>query len=113
MKSKGVFTGLMVISMFLRAEEGLLGSRKYGDYEKPQTCQSCHTDIYYQWDQAMMSKSYTHHWDEIEYFDLAVAHAQKVPELKPVVDGCNGCHTTGLSGGRCDPSETAGRFKGQ
>jgi hypothetical protein len=93
MKSKGVFAGLMVVSMLLRADEGLLGSRKYEDYEKPQACQSCHTDIYYQWDQAMMSKSYTHHWDEIEYFDLAVAHAQKAPELKPVVDGCNGCHT--------------------
>ncbi len=41
----------------------------------------------------MMSQAYTHHWDEIEYFDLAVAHAEKVPELKDVVDGCNGCHT--------------------
>ena len=53
----------------------LLGSGQYSSYE------------------AMMSKAYTHHWDEIEYFDLAVAHAEKVPELKPVVDGCNGCHT--------------------
>ena len=70
-----------------------LGSRKYDDFEKAETCKACHTDIYWQWDQSMMSKAYTHHWDEIEYFDLAVAHAEKVPELKPVVDGCNGCHT--------------------
>ncbi|MBN2102822.1 NapC/NirT family cytochrome c [bacterium] len=74
------------------AGKGLLGTRKYNDYEKPEACQSCHTDIYFQWDQSMMSKSYTHHWDEIEYFDLAVAHAEKRPDLKPVVDGCNGCH---------------------
>jgi len=40
-----------------------------------------------------MSQAYTHHWDEIEYFDLAVQHARINPELKPVVDGCNGCHT--------------------
>ena len=40
----------------------------------------------------MMSQAYTHHWDEIEYFDLAVAHAKAKPEIKDVVDGCNGCH---------------------
>jgi len=72
--------------------EALLGTRSYDDYEKPEACKSCHTDIFFQWDQAMMSKSYTHHWDEIEYFDLAIPHAEKVPELKPVADGCNGCH---------------------
>jgi len=77
----------------LPAGEEALGSKKYNQYEKPETCKSCHTDIYQQWTQAMMSQAYTHHWDEIEYFDLAVAHAEKVPELKPVVDGCNGCHT--------------------
>lgn len=77
----------------LPSGEEALGSKKYSQYEKPEACQSCHIDIYQQWRQAMMSQSYTHHWDEIEYFDLAVAHAEKVPELKPVVDGCNGCHT--------------------
>jgi len=40
-----------------------------------------------------MSQAYTHHWDEIEYFDLAVAHSEAKPEIKDVVDGCNGCHT--------------------
>jgi len=92
-----VFSCLLLIIFLLFTQEppienGILGSRKYSDYEKPEACRSCHTDIYYQWDQAMMSKSYTHHWDEIEYFDLAVAHAEKEPDLKPVVDGCNGCH---------------------
>ncbi len=69
-----------------------LGSLRYEDFEKPKACKSCHTRIYQQWQQAMMSQAYTHHWDEIEYWDLAVPHAEKHPELKATVDGCNGCH---------------------
>jgi hypothetical protein len=72
--------------------DAALGTKNYSDFEKPEACYSCHVDIYMQWRQSMMSQSYTHHWDEIEYFDLAVAHAEKVPELKGPVDGCNGCH---------------------
>ena len=71
----------------------LLGKYPYDMFEKPGKCLTCHTDIYRQWEQSMMSQAYTHHWDEIEYFDLAVRHASINPELKPVVDGCNGCHT--------------------
>ena len=40
----------------------------------------------------MMSQSYTHHWDEIEYFELALPHAQKEPKVAGVKAGCNGCH---------------------
>jgi hypothetical protein len=65
----------------------------YDDFEPAKKCRSCHAGIYEQWAQAMMSQAYTHHWDEIEYFDLAVAHSKVVPELKEVADGCNGCHT--------------------
>jgi hypothetical protein len=68
------------------------GTRQYDDYEKPQACQSCHTDIYMQWGQSMMSQSYTHHWDEIEYFELAVPHAERDEKVAEVKDGCNGCH---------------------
>lgn len=71
----------------------LLGSGSYEDYEKPEACYSCHVDIYMQWKQAMMSQAYTHHWDEIEYFELAVQHAKNDPNFKGPVDGCNGCHT--------------------
>lgn len=71
----------------------LLGKYPYEMFEKPGKCLTCHTDIYRQWEQSMMSQAYTHHWDEIEYFDLAVRHATVDPDLKPVVDGCNGCHT--------------------
>ena len=83
----------LLFSQALPFGDALKGTQKYGDFEKPEACASCHTDIYQQWTQAMMSQSYVHHWDEIEYFDLAVAHAEKVPSLKGPVDGCNGCHT--------------------
>lgn len=98
MKPEKLFLLLLFAGSCFSAEQDLpageeaFHSKQYSDFEKPETCQSCHTDIYQQWSQAMMSQAYTHHWDEIEYFDLAVAHAKVVPELKPVVDGCNGCH---------------------
>ncbi len=81
-----------LLSQDLPGGEDALGSKTYEQYEKPEACKSCHIDIYQQWTQAMMSQAYTHHWDEIEYFDLAVAHGEVNPELKPVADGCNGCH---------------------
>lgn len=76
-----------------KAGEEALGSRTYDDYEKPAACgASCHVDFYQQWKQAMMSQAYTHHWDEIEYFKLAVPHAEKDPKVAGVKAGCNGCH---------------------
>ncbi len=83
----------IVLAQDLPHGEEALGSKSYDQFEKPQACGSCHVDIYMQWTQAMMSQAYTHHWDEIEYFDLAVAHAKKDPSMKGPVDGCNGCHT--------------------
>ena len=73
-------------------EGDLKGAYAYKDFESAKKCRTCHTAFYEQWSQSMMSQAYTHHWDEIEYFELAVAHAEKVPELKDAVDGCNGCH---------------------
>ena len=40
----------------------------------------------------MMSQAYTHHWDEIEYFELAIPHAEKDEKVAEVKAGCNGCH---------------------
>lgn len=72
---------------------GGLGTKKYDDFEKPEYCgTSCHTDFYQQWRQAMMSQAYTHHWDEIEYFKLAIPHAEKDTMVAEVKAGCNGCH---------------------
>ncbi len=76
-----------------KAGDEALGTRTYADYEKPEVCgTSCHVDLYQQWRQAMMSQAYTHHWDEIEYFKLAVPHAEKDPKVAGVKAGCNGCH---------------------
>jgi len=69
------------------------GKYSYNDFEEAKKCRACHPGIYEQWSQSMMAQAFTHHWDEIEYFDLAVAHAEKKPELSDAVDGCNGCHT--------------------
>lgn len=41
----------------------------------------------------MMSQAYTHEWDEIEYFKLAVPHAEKDEKVAEVKAGCNGCHS--------------------
>ncbi|MDD3095470.1 MAG: multiheme c-type cytochrome, partial [Candidatus Marinimicrobia bacterium] len=87
----------LILSVILQAAEipageHALGTRKYADFEKPEACKSCHTAIYRQWEQAMMSQAYTHHWDEIEYWNLAVPHSEKDPFFKDAADGCNGCH---------------------
>lgn len=78
----------------LYAGEGTTsGQYKYDDWESPDYCgASCHIDFYQQWKQAMMSQSYTHHWDEIEYFKLAIPHAEKDEVVAEVKAGCNGCH---------------------
>jgi hypothetical protein len=74
------------------AGDELLGTGRYEDFEKPEVCQSCHIDHFRQWEQAMMSQAYTHHWDEIEYFKLAIPHAEKDEKVAGVKAGCNGCH---------------------
>lgn len=76
-----------------KSGDDALGTRKYSDYETPRACGSCHTDFYQQWLQMMMSQAYVHHWDEIEYFKLAVPHAERDPVVAGVKAGCNGCHT--------------------
>lgn len=71
-----------------------LGELKYDDFKIPMYCgAACHGDFYQQWKQAMMSQAYTHEWDEIEYFKLAVPHAEKDAKVAEVKAGCNGCHT--------------------
>jgi nitrate/TMAO reductase-like tetraheme cytochrome c subunit len=87
-----VLATLFVVTAAVGAGEAALGTRSYDDYERPAVCASCHDDIYQQWTQAMMSQAYTHHWDEIEYFELAVKHAEKEAFVAGVKAGCNGCH---------------------
>lgn len=87
------FSGMSIFAQVKTSDEAL-GTRKYDDFQKPAFCgTSCHTDFYQQWQQAMMSQAYTHHWDEIEYFKLAVPHAEKDKIVEGVKAGCNGCHS--------------------
>jgi hypothetical protein len=72
--------------------DALLGSGSYDDFERPKACASCHIDFSRQYEQAMMSQAYTHSWDEIEYFKLAIPHAKKDPKFEEAQKGCNGCH---------------------
>lgn len=89
-----LFIVLILSTVVFSQQATQLGSLTYDDFEKPAYCgTSCHTDFYQQWQQAMMSQAYTHHWDEIEYFKLAVPHAEKDEKVAEVKAGCNGCHT--------------------
>jgi hypothetical protein len=85
-------TGALLTGAYISFQVDLKGKYAYKDFESARKCGSCHPGIYEQWKQSMMSQAYTHHWDEIEYFDLAVAHAEADPSFKDAVDGCNGCH---------------------
>jgi hypothetical protein len=75
-----------------KAGADALGSHKYDEFQTPKACGACHVDFFQQWTQSMMSQAYTHPWDEIEYFKLAVPHAEKDPAVAGVKAGCNGCH---------------------
>ncbi|MFC1725838.1 multiheme c-type cytochrome [candidate division KSB1 bacterium] len=85
-----VLIALGFLSMTSRAQEK---KGSYDDFQKPGECKRCHTDFYQQWKISMMSQAYTHHWDEIEYFKLAIPQARKDPKVAEVEAGCNGCHT--------------------
>ena len=86
--------GFVVLGfVYTNAQQNQTEVIKYEDFDKPGKCASCHSDFYQQWDQSMMAKAYTHHWDEIEYFKLAVPHSGNDPDMAGVHKGCNGCHT--------------------
>jgi hypothetical protein len=86
-----VATSIILLSVGLIALAAE-GSHPYEEFERDKACAICHAQIARQHEQAMMSQSYTHHWDEIEYFELALPHAEKVEKVAEVKAGCNGCH---------------------
>ncbi|MGZ8711078.1 MAG: NapC/NirT family cytochrome c [Thermoanaerobaculia bacterium] len=83
----------LLLSFPLSASEEQQGKIPYDKFEKDRVCATCHVDIARQHEQAMMSQAYTHAWDEIEYFELALPHAKKDPKVAGIKDGCNGCHS--------------------
>ncbi len=90
MKKIWIIVLFVVIAVFgsLFAE----GTYTYDDFESSEICASCHESIYRQYDRSMMSQTFTHIWDEVEYYELALPHARKLPKVAEVEAGCNGCH---------------------
>jgi len=98
MKTRWIAVGLLLLGALTiawaagKAGDAALGTLSYDDFEPDEVCAECHVDIARQHQQAMMSRSYTHHWDEIEYFELALPHALKVEKVAGIKAGCIGCH---------------------
>ena len=69
-----------------------MGKFKYKDFKKPKRCGMCHKQIYQEWRQSLMAKSFTHAWDDVEYFKLALPHAMKFAKVAGVKGGCIACH---------------------
>ncbi|MBZ0268660.1 hypothetical protein K8I85_10930 [bacterium] len=89
-----VLLGLVVAAMVVvpaRGEPGE-GSFAYDQFESPADCAECHGAIARQHEAGMMSQSFVHHWDEIEYFELALPHSLKDQNVAGIKAGCNGCH---------------------
>ncbi len=85
----GLVMALIVPTSLMAAQ---MGTYKYDDFKKPQQCGMCHKEIYQEWQQTLMSKSYTHKWDQVEYFQLALPHAKKLEKVSGVKAGCIACH---------------------
>ncbi len=64
----------------------------YDDFSKPMQCGACHKEIYQEWQQSLMSQSFTHPWDDAEYFKLALPHAFKLEKVAGVKSDCIACH---------------------
>ena len=90
MKTRWIIIPLMLLGALTiawaagKAGDAALGTLTYDDFEPDEVCAECHVDIARQHQQALMSQSFTHHWDEIEYFVLALPHALKVEKVAGV-----------------------------
>jgi hypothetical protein len=74
------------------AGDAALGAHPYSSFDTDEDCAECHGHLYQQHKQAMMSQSFTHAWDEIEYFELALPHSLIEEKVAGIRAGCNGCH---------------------
>jgi hypothetical protein len=87
-----IIIGTAILLLAGVAGDAALGTQPYEKFEQDAVCAECHVDIARQHEQNLMSQSFTHQWDEIEYFELAVPHAERVAKVAGVKAGCNGCH---------------------
>ncbi len=70
-----------------------MGRYSYSNFKSPKKCKLCHKQIYNEWKESLMSKSFTHEWDQVEYFKLALPHAKKLKKVEGVKAGCIACHS--------------------
>jgi hypothetical protein len=94
-RSKPVVVALLGVAIVVgaaAAERPGEGDLPYDRFERPEDCADCHGMIARQHEAGMMSQSFIHAWDEIEYFELALPHALKEEKVAGVKAGCNGCH---------------------
>jgi nitrate/TMAO reductase-like tetraheme cytochrome c subunit len=92
-RGKAFFLSVSFIILFpflVQAAES--GQFQYENFKKPRQCRPCHMEIYQEWEQSVMSQSFTHHWDDVEYFKLALPHALKLDKVAGVKGGCIACH---------------------
>ncbi len=68
------------------------GALPYDSFEPGENCAECHDRFARQHEASLMAQSFTHIWDEVEYFTLALPHARMEPKVAEVEAGCNGCH---------------------
>ncbi len=85
-----VAIALLILATTLPAAEQ--GAHPYDGFEKDEFCGECHVDLAGQQRQSLMRHSFTHPWDEIEYYELALPHSEKEPEVAGIKAGCMGCH---------------------
>jgi len=96
MKPSYLYPGLAVLSVlvFLPARHAAeSGKFSYDDFDDPKQCALCHKEIHREWQQSLMSQCFTHPWDDVEYFQLALPHALKLDEVAEVKSGCISCHS--------------------
>ncbi len=90
----GLLLGILVMALgFSPGWSAEMGQFRYKDFKKPEKCGTCHREIYQEWKESMMAQSFSHRWDEVEYFQLALRHAQKEPKVAGVKAGCIACHS--------------------
>ena len=113
MKRTGLVTiffiavSLVLLPILHAAEQGEF---TYDDFDEPKQCSMCHKEIFEEWQQSLMSQSFTHPWDDVEYFRLALPHALK---LEKVAEGQSRLHRVpcppGVSGRRYTAETAFGR----
>jgi hypothetical protein len=64
----------------------------YDNFNTPDTCGSCHQQIYSDWSESLMALNYIKQWKQIEYFQLAYEQSQQVDKVAGVASGCIQCH---------------------